>query len=569
MLKLKSIRFKNFLSYGNSWSEIDLTDGSINIITARNGQGKTVIINAICYNLFGKTFSNIKLSKLVNTINGKNLITESEFEINGSSYKVIRGMKPSIFEIYKDGKLVNEEACTRDYQKYLESVIGFNHTTFLQTTILGTASYIPFCELTAAQRRVIVEQILSIGVFSTMNQLLKSRSQQNTEALTENGYSLKNVKVQINAEAMMIKSLKEQHERGIEKINDQIEETNKKIKEKLTSIEQLNANKEKIDPYISSYEDLKKAKTEIAVKQNSIQSELKKLKKDNSAVLKHSTCPMCKQDISDEYRKHIQDEMNEKIEFANKQLEDYSNDLNSILKKEEKFIKLIDSWNNINNKLTVDNTELSILNNELIKLTNELKNPPSKDEIILHEQNVKELATKAKDLLESKEHLLNEKLLISQASEMLKDSGIKAMVIKQYIPIINKMINHYLREQEFYITFTLDENFNETIKARDRDDFSYQNLSQGERRRLDLAILFTWRYIASIKNSCSTNLLCADEILDSSLDSEGADSALKLFRNLKDSNVFIISHRTEIQDSLFDNVYTVQKKNQFSTITKN
>ena len=188
MLRLKKIKFKNFLSYGNSWSEIDLTDGSINIITARNGQGKTVIINAICYNLFGKTFSNIKLSKLVNTINGKKLVTESEFEINGSEYKVIRGMKPSVFEIYKDGKLVDEEACVRDYQKYLESVIGFNHTTFLQTTILGTASYIPFCELTAAQRRVIVEQILSIGVFSHMNQLLKGRTQQNTEALTENSY---------------------------------------------------------------------------------------------------------------------------------------------------------------------------------------------------------------------------------------------------------------------------------------------------------------------------------------------------------------------------------------------
>ena len=567
MIIFKKVRFKNFKSYGNAWSEIILNKDQLTAILGQNGGGKSTMLDAINFALYGKSFNSAQKSKIINSINGKKCIVELEFETNGSDYKVVRGMKPNVFEIYQNGTIITQAASVKDYQAILENqILKMTMKNFTQTVLVGMASFIPFMELSANDRRTIIENILGVGILTNMNSILKNKIQQNTINLQNINSDLQKIRIKLDSEKALIETLKKNHNINLEKIRQKIEANEAEIRKHEEKLKKLNEAFDKLNPINETYKKFKSQETNLLSEKSSLSTTIRGLQKDINFITNHDVCPFCKQDIAKDHKTKLSEEMNKQVEETNKALDEIVAKLEKMSEREKKFSDALKKLGLISSKISEENTSITMLNRENSSLSNDLSKTQSLDDVKVHENAIKDLAIDAKNKLETKADLMSNRSLMDMATILLKDSGIKTAVVNQYLPTINQLVNQYLADMDFFLSFELDSQFNETIKARDRDDFTYQNLSQGERRRLDLAILFTWRKIAMLRNSCATNLLIVDEVLDSSLDEEGINMAMNLFRSFKDSNIFVISHRESIQDGRFDRIIKVRKEKQFSII---
>jgi len=563
------VRWKNFLSTGNNFTEIELNKDSTNLIIGENGAGKSTILDALCFGLFGKAFRNINKTQLINTVNGSAALVEVEFSIGSKNIKVIRGIKPNVFEIYINGKMYNQDANARDYQKYLEQqILKLNYRSFTQVVILGSSTFVPFMQLKARHRREVVEEILDIQIFSLMNMLLKQRLKTIDEDYREIDYKYNLAEQKVILKERYIEDLKENKRKLLTEKTFLISGNEEEIFKKKRKIADLQDDIECMHEKISNASKIETRYNKL----KDLQSQLKEKHRSHSRLIgffeKNEDCPTCQQHIDEVHKVTMiskETAKSEKIVSGMKELED---DLNAT----ETKINII---NEVNKNIQSHNVEIAKENSsmeELIKFNAKLKSEIDHLETGSVEDNdikeVEELKVSLDDLLKAKSNLREEKTYAEASRSMLTDAGIKTKIIKQYLPIMNKLINTYLTSMEFYVNFTLDENFEETIKSRYRDDFSYTSFSEGEKMRIDLALLFTWRAVAKMKNSTNTNLLILDEIFDSSLDGTGTDEFLKILNTLGDENVFVISHKQDQLVDKFRNTIRFEKIKNFSHISE-
>lgn len=569
MIIFKTLQWKNFLSTGNAENKIFLNKSHSTLVVGRNGEGKSTMLDALTFALFGKPFRNINKPQLINSINGKNCVVEIEFDIGSNEYKVIRGLKPNIFEIWLNGVKVNQDAAAKDYQNTLEQqILRLNYKTFTQVVILGSASFVPFMQLPAWQRREVIEDILDIRVFSTMNTILKERINENKDQLAaiDNKITIakNNVEVQKKLIGTLVSSKKEQ----VDQIRKQISDNEAEIIENEKRWEELNDEMIKL---MSEGDNAKELEQMIAaaVKAKSKMIHTKEQAEQNLSFFNdNEVCPSCSQGIPHDHKTQI-------ISRLNTDISELDSNVNIL---EDAYDKLMERQK----KLDETNKELLALNAQCIGInkansTLAKQNKKLEEDIASMKQDttnideekkkLKDIADEALVLIDKKNQLYAEKQIHEVSALLLKDTGIKTAIIKEYLPVMNKFINGYLTAMDFYVHFELDEAFNEVIKSRFRDEFTYASFSEGEKMRIDLAILFTWRQIAKMKNSVNTNLLILDEIFDSSLDNAGTDYFLSVMNALGDkSNVFVISHKGDQLVDKFHSVIKFEKKNDFSSI---
>jgi DNA repair exonuclease SbcCD ATPase subunit len=559
----------NFLSTGNSPNKVLLDRSTTTLIIGKNGEGKSTILDALCFALFGKPFRNINKGQLINSINGKNCLVTIDFEINGKEYQVVRGIKPNIFEIKVNGIVLNQEAASRDYQKVLEQqILRLNYKTFTQVVILGSASFVPFMQLTSYQRREVIEDILDIRIFSVMNQLLKEKASETKSEIERTTQEIDVAKAKVEGQNLLIKTITAAKSDAIESLLSKIQNNNEQILTsesavattfaEITALQSQTESKSKIDS------DLKKA-TGIKIK---LSSQIEQFEHQTQFFNENSICPSCTQGIPHTHKETIINELNTKVETESKrlsELEGIFNKLNTDLANINELLKEITDKN-----ITVStyNANISMLNKMNKTLQQEIEdNKADTTNVDEEKRKLKELAADAMIKIKQKSTLAAQRNLEEVASVLLKDNGIKTAIIREYLPVMNKMINKYLNAMDTYIHFELDEAFNESIKSRFRDDFTYASFSEGEKMRIDLAILFTWRQIAKMKNSVNTNLLLLDEIFDSSLDAAGTDYFVNLMDQFGDkANVFVISHKGDQLFDKFRSVIRFEKRNDFSVI---
>ena len=563
MIKLKVVRWKNFLATGNQFLEVNLDKEPMTLIVGKNGAGKSTLIDAITFSLFGKPFKKINKGQLMNTVNEKELITEIEFSIGQTEWKIRRGIKPALFEIYSNGNIINQDAKSTDYQKYLEDkVLKLNFKSFTQIVVLGSASFVPFMQLSANDRRVIIEDILDIGIFSVMKNLLRDRSSMLKEEMSEVEYNIKLLQEKISLHEKHLEEMKAKTDTKRKSDLDKMEETQKEI----TRLnEEIDEHQDLVVTLMKSIEDSStayKKNNELDKYKSQINKNLKKLNKDKRFFEEKENCPTCEQDIDATFKKNklndVADdieEMNDGLDKIEKEIENVCNRLGEIsecnkdIQKEENEIRTKNGYVKSHNKF------ITHLNEELNK----------KDEVI--DENKQNFLIKELD--ESKTTRMNfveQKRYYDILGTILNDKGIKTRIIRKYLPVINNHVNMYLKDMDFFVNFQLDENFQETIKSRHRDDFSYYSFSEGEKKRIDIALLLTWRYIAAMRNSVNVNLLILDEVFDASLDQAGVDDLMKLFHLLDKTNLFIISHKLDVLDDKFPAKITVEKVKNFTTM---
>ena len=568
MIIFEKIRWKNFLSTGNVFSEIDLTSQRTNLIVGSNGAGKSTILDALTFSLFGKPFRKISKSMLVNSINEKDCVAEITFTIGKNDYRVVRGIKPTKLEIYCNGVLWDKESSVNEQQKNFEnSVLKMNFKSFTQIVVLGSSTFVPFMKLSIPQRREIIEDILDIQVFSTMNVLLKDRVKENNIEVREIDYQIDLLKDKIELQKQHMLALEKINKEEIDRKRIKIEEYKKSETEKNDSIESLtkeifNLNKEMQD-YQKSNSNLQKLNTYLI----KLQSKLKSCKKDHKFFEKNHVCPTCTQQLSDEFRENKLEESQSEINKMDGGIEDLESAIVDEQNKLQKFTELSTEVNNHNATLSQLNFQLTSIRKEVNNIEEEIKelegsSPDKKAEYTKLQNLVKE----KKDFSKQHASLKKDRDVLTTASHLLKDNGIKTRIIKTYLPTMNKLINDFLQRMEFYVNFTLDENFEEIIKSRYRDVFSYDSFSEGEKARIDIALLLTWRSIAKLKNSVDTNLLILDEIFDGSLDQTGTSDLGWILRNFdENTKVYVISHKQNLDDK-FDRTITVEKSKNYSTL---
>jgi DNA repair exonuclease SbcCD ATPase subunit len=555
----------NFLSTGNAFTEIQLDKEQTTLIVGDNGAGKSTLLDALSFVLYSKPFRKINKPQLINSINKKDLVVEVEFNIGPGSYKITRGLKPAIFEVYKNGQLLNQDADQRDYQDILEKqILKLNHKSFCQVVVLGSASFVPFMQLTAQARREVIEDLLDIQIFSTMNSLLKQRVTDNNTALLviDKDIEMTSERIrmqQIHNEAMQ-KNVEEQLDRyraELRSITDRIErerESAQLYDEQITTLTQ-----EIIDA-----QAVEKKQSKVGLLERQLQSKLEKLHEDIDFFQKNENCPTCKQNIDRSFRASEVDKKLHtctEVESGITQLKEEASKINDRLSEIRSINSRITDLNI--KKITHQNTAKGLLTQgkKIAKDIEEIQNDSASTATV----NMEDLDKQLQEQTELKSEYLKDKEALAASAIILKDTGIKARIINQYVPIINKLINKYLSALDFFVMFELDSNFNETIKSRHRDDFSYASFSEGEKMRINLAILFTWRAVAKLRNSASTNLLIMDEVLDGSLDGNGTDEFLKILNNLTlDTNTYIISHKIDQMHDKFANVIKFEKHKNFS-----
>jgi len=571
MIKFKKIKWKNILSTGNVFTEIDLCRSQNTLIIGNNGAGKSTILDALCFGLFGKPFRKINKPNLLNSINQSHGVVEVDFTIGKKQYKVIRGIKPTIFEIYCNDELINQDSKAKDYQEHLEKLIlKINFKSFTQVVILGSASFVPFMQLSPADRRAIIEDLLDIQIFSTMNNLVKDKSSKLKEDITKNKYELDITEEKIELQKQNIEEHKKYNESEIEKKREEILEGEKSISTLQSEIESIQEN---VNVLLSTIED--KLSTEKKInKLNQLESKvddnIKKNKKEISFYEKNDSCPTCKQGIAEQFRNDQISEIEKKVDNQQKGLEQIKEEIGKLDTRMTEIQEINTKIYSENNEVIKKNSMIKALNDFINKLNRQIKELISKkDNLEADNEKLKSLREQLSVLVKNQSELLIEKQYYEYAATMLKDNGIKTKIIKQYLPIMNKLINKYLTAMDFFVNFNINENFEETIKSRHRDEFSYDNFSEGEKMRIDLALLFTWRQIAKMKNSTNTNLLILDEVFDSSLDSVGTEEFLKLMNEMgTETNVFVISHKGDQLFDKFRSVIKFQKKNNFSEVVK-
>ena len=570
MLTFETVRFKNFGSFGNVFTEIKMDKHNTVLVSGRNGHGKSfALLDAITFGLFGKPFRKVNIPQLVNTVNQKDCVVEVEFSTPKHKYKVVRGLQPKLVEIYKDGDLLAQNAKVKDYQRLLEEqILRMNYKSFTQIVILGSSSFVPFMQLTPADRREVIEDILDIKIFSVMNGLLKLK----VSELKENLNIIQN-KIDIANEKI---TLQESHVNTLEmKSQERIDKNKTKVKSLFEEGKSTQNSISKITDHIDNLRDENPEKDQFLVSlknvektESTLEGDIKRLHKDIVFYTSNTSCPSCKQDIDEDFRQSILDQraiekitLEERLEGVVVLIRDtldkinYIEDVETDIRKQEKRI--------VEQESTMKSlySQIQYIEQEINDLENNRGNIDD-EKLKLHEflQNKEES-------LGEKESVLNQKYNYDIVHDLLKDAGIKSKIIKYYLPIMNKLINKYLSSMNFFANFTLDEEFNETIKSRHRDTFSYMSFSEGEKLRIDLALILSWREIAKIKNSANCNLLILDEVFDSSLDSMGTDDLMKLLDDLSiNTNIFVISHKSDQLADKFSNYLVFEKKNNFSRI---
>lgn len=571
MILFTKMRWKNFLSTGNAFTEIDLIKSTNTLIIGQNGAGKSTILDALAFGLFGKPFRKINKPQLVNSINNSNTVVEIEFSIGRKNYRIVRGMKPNIFEIYCDNELVNQDAKVKDYQEHLEKfIIKLNYKSFTQVVVLGSASFVPFMQLSAADRRTIIEELLDIGIFSSMNVILKNRLSTIKDQQRDNDYNIKLINEKISLQKQNIEEHKKNHLVEIEKKTKEISDNDVYLNKVAKNIALIQKHIEQLTNNISDESSVSSKNAKILTLQSKFQDSIKKLNKEISFYETNDNCPTCQQSIATETKeKNVTEKQNKitEIETATTKLKQELTNVSDRLDKIGKIQKHISEHNSEIVKLNTQVTSINNYNAKLLKEIEELKTRSDSNEN--DDNKLKLLNTELADTQTLAEQLSVDKQYYEFASTLLKDTGIKTKIIKQYLPVMNKLINKYLTAMDFFVNFNLNENFEETIKSRHRDEFSYASFSEGEKMRIDLALLFTWRQVAKMKNSVNTNLLILDEVFDSSLDGVGTEEFLKLLNSLDTkTNVFVISHKGDQLFDKFRSVIKFKKANNFSQVEK-
>ena len=565
MIHFEKVRWKNFLSTGNQFTEIELDRNETTLIIGENGAGKSTVLDALCFALFGKPFRTISKSQLVNTVNAMETVVEIEFSIASRKYKIVRGIKPNVFEIWQNNKMLNQEANSRDYQKILEQqILKLNYRSFTQVVILGSSTFVPFMQLKARFRREVVEDLLDIKIFSMMNALIKQRLKDLVGELQEIEYKYKLSSEKIVMQEAYIEDIKKNKDVIVKEKENDYEFNAKSLDEKRNKKTELEETNKKL--YQSVEDQINIESKDMKLKD--LRSTLTEKQKEKDRMIaffeKHNDCPVCTQDIPKDFKSQmITTKETERKEIAD-----------GLSKMEEELIKTetrLDEIKKITSDIQTNSIEIASLNTSIqelekwnIRLDSEIKEL-EKSAINNTDEEKLRILKDEYDLVEKQRKDLKEEKVYKEASKaMLQDTGIKTKIIKQYLPIMNQLINKYLASMEFYVNFTLNESFEETIKSRFRDNFNYESFSEGEKMRIDLALLFTWRAIAKMKNSTNTNLLILYEIFDSSLDSAGTDEFLKILNTLEGENVFVISHKQDVLVDKFKHTLKFEKNKNFS-----
>ena len=565
MIKFEKVRWKNFLSTGNQFTEIDLNRNETTLIIGENGAGKSTVLDALCFALFGKPFRTITKSQLVNTVNAMETVVEIEFSIASRKYKVIRSIKPNKFEIWQNGKMLNQEANNRDYQKILEQqILKLNYRSFTQVVILGSSTFIPFMQLKARFRREVVEDLLDIKIFSTMNMLLKQRLKDLVTELQEVEYNYKLSSEKITMQESYIENIKNNAGVIIESKQNDYHSNSIMLDEKVNNKKTLEENQKLLFQSVTDQINVESKDTKL----KDIRSTLIEKKKEKDRMIKflseNEDCPACEQHIDKDFKDKMidikKDESNNVLDGLTKM--DY--ELDKIQNRLSEISGVTSNIQDNSIKIAQLNTSIQELEKYQVNLSNEITELEKSTINNSDEEKLKVLKTEFDGIEKNRKDLKEEKVYKEASKAMLQDTGIKTKIIKQYLPIMNQLINKYLASMEFYVNFSLDENFDETIKSRFRDDFTYASFSEGEKMRIDLALLFTWRAIAKMKNSTNTNLLVLDEIFDSSLDSSGTDEFLKILNTLEGENVFVISHKQDVLVDKFKHTLKFEKNKNFS-----
>jgi len=570
MIKFNVVRWKNFLSTGDKFTQIQIDKSPSTLIVGDNGSGKSTLLDAVSFALFGKPHRNINKIQMVNSINNKGCVVEVEFEIGSHSFKIVRAIKPNKFEIWQNGNMINQASASRDYQKYLEqNILKLNHKSFHQIVVLGSSSFIPFMQLQTYHRRAVIEDLLDIQIFTKMNMILKERNSVLRDELTDSNYNLDLTKDKISVQKKYIKDITEMNE-------EQIDGKQFEIDEARTEIEVLNEQIKDSNDYIVEHQDQNnKALKELHDKKNSLaqykfrfEQQINDVVKDAKFYEQNKECPTCSQEINEELR-------NAKMDVAKSKAKELQKAITKAANEAQSVNDVIDDLNIIQDQIIskqqdIHSNTITIerLQKSITTLQKDIEGLTGKDgDLGKANKQLSDLQMSRDSWAENKLKLIEEKTYNDAAGEMLKDTGIKTKIIKEYLPVMNTLVNKYLSILDFFVSFELDENFNESIKSRYRDTFNYSSFSEGEKQRIDLALLFTWRQIARMKNSASTNLLILDETFDSSLDHDGIDSLMKILGSLEEgSNVFVISHKGDLLDGKFRSKIEFVKERNFSKI---
>ena len=564
MISFSKVRYKNFLSTGNYFTEISLNTNPTTLIIGENGAGKSTFLDAITFGLFGKPFRNINKPQLVNSINDKDCVVEVEFSIASKQYKIVRGIKPNQFEIYCDGVLLNQDAKAKDYQDQLEKLIlKMNYKSFTQIVILGSTNFTPFMQLSAADRRSVIEDLLDIQIFSAMNVVVKNKLNSYKSEATQ-------LKIQIDATKGKIELHKKHLEELKRNTKDIVDAKKQEVTENNTTLETLatesTAKDSQIDALLLqvSDEDVSNKKfTKLNQLEAKIEGNIHKLEKDIEFYSVNSTCPTCDQAINNK---------EEKVHSCNSKITELGDGLKKLKDESDAVLQRINTIKSTQKELKTLEQDLVRINTSSKQIRNYVKKLEVEiDEIENRPAMSNEFKAQSKTLLNELQTYNDNRKTASESitnydiiSQLLKDGGIKSKIIKQYIPVINKLVNKYLASMDFFVNFNLDEEFKESIKSRHRDDFSYENFSEGEKKRIDLALLFTWRAVAKMKNSANTNLLIFDEVFDGSLDTNGTEEFLKLINMFSDANIFVISHKGDVLADKFKHTIKFGKVKNFS-----
>jgi|TARA_R110001592_G_scaffold330921_2_gene613409 DNA repair exonuclease SbcCD ATPase subunit len=570
MIEFNNIKWKNFLSTGNNYTSVQLDRTSTTLILGSNGAGKSTILDALCFGLFGKAFRKINKPQLVNSINEKDCSIEINFTIGRKKYLVRRGIKPNVFEVWIDGKMLDQDSKIKDSQTYLEdNILKLNYKSFTQTVILGSATFVPFMQLSASDRRDIIEDLLDIKIFTSMNEILKVKQSVLSSSLSENEHDRKLINNNIQLQKKYIEEVAATKTSSIKSIENKISLRDASITENEKIIDSEISNQDNLTSSVEDKDTTQQRQNKLDSLESQLMLNLKKNKKDEKFFSEIDNCPTCKQEINDTHKHSMCSDAKTKVSELELGLQKISIEFKKVNARLNSIADIHEKIRLSGKIISEKQSEIKIMRSNILEFNSEIKElnesdtstKPLEKELAKQEKNLDKLNSIREELVEKREYQ-------NIASVLLKDSGVKTSIIKYYLPVMNKLINQYLHEMDFYVNFTMDEKFSEVIKSRSRENFSYASFSEGEKMRIDLALLFTWRTIAKMKNSVNTNLLILDEVFDSSLDNTGTDEFLKLLNTLGGNNVFVISHKGEILYDKFRSVIKFGKVKNFSQIVE-